>query len=196
MVSLDPFAIVTSPGIHRIVGERPAPAICLGNDREQLTSERQHNDCRCNALFRVLAMALRPSAPGSGGKPYHRLSTSATAQSLPAHSAARYSCNLDLAQVLCAKMLIESHSSGLFGVAPAEETAVTGWKPTTRRRPPLKLVCSNPGAFARDSVAGVTYEGLCQEGKGVLRGVDETRKMEHPQCRRLRPSRVYQQRFG
>ena len=52
----------------------------------------------------------------------------------------------------------------------------------------------------KDRVEGaakqVTYESLCQEAKGVLRGVDETRMMEHPQCRRLRPSRVYPERSG
>jgi hypothetical protein len=31
----------------------------------------------------------------------------------------------------------------------------------------------------------VTYESLCQEREGVLRGVDEVRMMEHPRCRRL-----------
>jgi hypothetical protein len=38
----------------------------------------------------------------------------------------------------------------------------------------------------------VTYEVLCQEREGVLRGVDEVRKVEHPRCRRLRRSRAYQ----
>ena len=43
----------------------------------------------------------------------------------------------------------------------------------------------------------VTYESLCQaSGGGTPSGVDETRKMEHPQCRRLRRSRAYQPRFG
>jgi general secretion pathway protein F len=41
----------------------------------------------------------------------------------------------------------------------------------------------------------VTYRSLCQRREGVLPGgVDETRKMEHPQCRRLRRSGAYQQR--
>jgi len=41
----------------------------------------------------------------------------------------------------------------------------------------------------------VTYGSLCQRREGVLPGgVDETRKMEHPQCRRLRRSGAYQQR--
>jgi hypothetical protein len=46
-----------------------------------------------------------------------------------------------------------------------------------------------------EHLAKVTYGSLCQRREGVLPGgVDETRKMEHPQCRRLRRSGAYQQR--
>jgi hypothetical protein len=48
----------------------------------------------------------------------------------------------------------------------------------------------------QEALYRVTYRSLCQEAKGVLRGVDETRMMEHPRCRRLRRSGAYQLRLG
>jgi len=50
------------------------------------------------------------------------------------------------------------------------------------------------GRNANDSgFEGDVWEFVSEPG-GVPGGVDETRKMEHPQCRRLRRSGAYQQR--
>jgi transposase len=78
--------------------------------------------------------------------------------------------------------------ASLVGVAPVNRDSGTfrGRRMILGGRASVRKALYMPGDVQRF---------VSEAGGGTPRGVDETRKMEHPQCRKLRPSGAYQPRF-